>query len=529
MAYFIYDHALIISLVVLGFAVILGIATLFKIGPRWLLRLSSLPWLIAIPSLQSLIANFIDLTRLGLTLELLHRGLTALFWLVFAWFVVQLMRMIVARWSERPGAKKIRDIYVDIGSGLIFAAAGLYIMVGVFGKSPLGLVATSGTIGLLLGGGLQSSIKDLLAGLTLNLQGYILPGDWLHIRVMPADGNTFLDEHDDRMVLAQVETIDWRSVRLRQENGQYIIVPNAQMAASPVRQLNNLRGHFPLTLSVKLNASLVPERAKRLLAAAALDCTLLSIDAVPEVKLAGISQEDIVYEIGFWVDDLKNAKRVREDIIMAIAHHLSFAGLTISGKSAAEAAQYPFDAPHKPAREFIEHIDMFVPLVEDERAILAAKALERKFRAGETIVKQGDPGESLFALADGVATVRLNVQGTERTVARFRPGNVFGEMSFFTGEPRSATVAAATDVVVYEFTKEDLEPLLLSRPEMMQRFGTLLTARIQANRGDWERLINEAGNSRRSPAELVLQKMRNWFAKGQSDRDKAARSPEIRA
>ena len=520
MADFIYDHALTISLVVFTFAVILGIATLFKIGPRWLLRLSSLPWLVAIPSLQSLIANFINLTSVGLTLELLHRGLTALFSLVFAWFLVQLLRLGVATWGERRGTKKIRDIYLDIGSGLIFAVAGLYIMVGVFGKSPVGLVATSGTIGLLLGGGLQGSIKDLLAGLTLNLEGNVLPGDWVHIRVMPADGNTFLDETDDRMVLAQVETINWRSVRLRQENGQYIIVPNAQMAASPVRKLKNPRGHFPVSLSIKLNGSLVPERAKRLLTAAALDCTLLSIDVVPTVRLAGIADEDIVYEIGYWVDDLANARRVREEIIMAAAHHLSFAGLTVSGKSAAKVDKHPFDAPHKPAREFIEHISMFVPLVAEEREILAAKALERKFPAGDLIVKQGDPGDSLFALADGLATVRMNVQGTERTVARFRPGNVFGEMSFFTGEPRSATVAAATDVVVYEFTKEDLEPLLLSRPE---------TARIQANRGDWDRLIKEAGSSRRSPAELVLQKMRNWFAKGQADRAKTSQSTEARS
>ena len=63
-----------------------------------------------------------------------------------------------------------------------------------------------------------------------------------------------------------------------------------------------------------------------------------------------------------------------------------------------------------------------------------------QYAAGETIVRQGDSGRSLFVVVRGEASVRL--AGTDGEVARLRNGDVFGEMSLLTGEPRTATVLA---------------------------------------------------------------------------------------
>jgi CRP-like cAMP-binding protein len=47
---------------------------------------------------------------------------------------------------------------------------------------------------------------------------------------------------------------------------------------------------------------------------------------------------------------------------------------------------------------------------------------------------------------------------------RIAPGEVFGEMSLLTGQPRSATVTAALDAVIYEIRRDDLNPILRRRP-----------------------------------------------------------------
>ncbi len=66
--------------------------------------------------------------------------------------------------------------------------------------------------------------------------------------------------------------------------------------------------------------------------------------------------------------------------------------------------------------------------------------------AGEVIVSEGEPGDSLFVLASGEA--RVFVQGIDRhnrQVRQLAAGDFFGEISLLTGSPRTATVIAAAD------------------------------------------------------------------------------------
>jgi CRP-like cAMP-binding protein len=61
------------------------------------------------------------------------------------------------------------------------------------------------------------------------------------------------------------------------------------------------------------------------------------------------------------------------------------------------------------------------------------------------------------------------------------PGDIFGEMSLLTGQPRTATVRAATDAVVFEVAKEHLDPVLRRRPELAEGLAAMVAARLAAN------------------------------------------------
>ena len=78
---------------------------------------------------------------------------------------------------------------------------------------------------------------------------------------------------------------------------------------------------------------------------------------------------------------------------------------------------------------------------------MAACARERVFGAGQIIVRQGEAGDSMFLIGAGEARVTLEPSGQE--VARLGAGTYLGEMSMLTGDPRSATVSAVTDCVLY--------------------------------------------------------------------------------
>jgi CRP-like cAMP-binding protein len=127
----------------------------------------------------------------------------------------------------------------------------------------------------------------------------------------------------------------------------------------------------------------------------------------------------------------------------------------------------------------MRRIDLFSSLPDDRLQALATGLLPRLFAAGDTVVRKGDTGESMFVLMEGLLEVRADVgsPGTEQALAVIQPGEFLGEMSLLTGEPRMATVVALTEVVAWEITKDQMEPLLRSDPA----FGAVL-ARTLAER-----------------------------------------------
>ena len=90
------------------------------------------------------------------------------------------------------------------------------------------------------------------------------------------------------------------------------------------------------------------------------------------------------------------------------------------------------------------------------------------------IVKQGDPGDSIFAIADGTVRVTKEVaSGNVLELATLPAGSFFGEMALLTGGPRRATVSALTHVEVLELPRGALERLSSEAPtvaETLRRF-----------------------------------------------------------
>ena len=135
----------------------------------------------------------------------------------------------------------------------------------------------------------------------------------------------------------------------------------------------------------------------------------------------------------------------------------------------------PATLPADAVASALAQVDLFAPLDDDARRQLAARTHQRMFGTGEVIVRQGEAGASLFVVHQGEVVVRLDPDGRE--VARTRPGGVFGEMSLLTGDPRTATVAAACDSVVLEIDAAALRQVVLTHPEALDTLSRLVVER----------------------------------------------------
>lgn len=83
-----------------------------------------------------------------------------------------------------------------------------------------------------------------------------------------------------------------------------------------------------------------------------------------------------------------------------------------------------------------------------------AKPEIRKLAAGETLVEQGQPGEELFLLLDGV----LSVEVDGKSIAEVGPGAILGERAVLEGGTRTATLRALTPIRVAVATADQVSP-----------------------------------------------------------------------
>ena len=99
---------------------------------------------------------------------------------------------------------------------------------------------------------------------------------------------------------------------------------------------------------------------------------------------------------------------------------------------------------------------------------------------GSTIVRKGDDGDACYVLLEGRADVVL---GRGRPGAPMQPGAVFGEMALLDGAPRSASIVAVTDVVLFRLGRAKFAKLLRSEPSVALALLKTLAARLRAIQG----------------------------------------------
>lgn len=110
---------------------------------------------------------------------------------------------------------------------------------------------------------------------------------------------------------------------------------------------------------------------------------------------------------------------------------------------------------------------LFASLGHGELETMLESLELRDFEAGETIVEEGAPGDSLFAIVEGrVEVMRTLKTGRRRTVAVLEEGDFFGEMSLLSHVPRMATVRAFESTAVLELTRERLARIVQRHPSV---------------------------------------------------------------
>ncbi len=121
-------------------------------------------------------------------------------------------------------------------------------------------------------------------------------------------------------------------------------------------------------------------------------------------------------------------------------------------------------APQRVRTDTIESlalVPLFAGLARDAIEDVAATLVTRRFRRGEVIFHQGDPGNALFIVEAGVVKISLpSESGEEAILATLQAREFFGELALLDGAPRSATATAMEPTRLLVLPRERFRELL---------------------------------------------------------------------
>lgn len=387
------------------------------------------------------------------------------------------------------------DILTMVGILIVFIAVGKRA-----GFSVAGLITTSAVLTAVIGFSLQDTLGNVMGGLSVQLDKSIKVGDWVTLGPGQATG--------------RVSEIRWRYTAIETRNWDTVIIPNGALVKSNITILGRRTGEPQQTRrSVEFFVDFRTPPTEVIDAVeAALRRDLpprAAAEPAPHCLFFGVRDSYAQYVVRYWLTDLAVDDPPDSAVRVRVWYALRRAGIPLS-----IPASTVFLTPDTPERqqakaageqarrmEALSSVDLFRGLPEPLRQELAGKLVFAPFARGEAITREGDKDDGLYMLVDGEAAVRIGTGRDEREVARLVAGQFFGEMSLMTGEARTASVVAATDVVCYRIDKPAFQQVLREMPSIADQIAEILVMRRTA----LSQVRDEREEVKRSRAETAKQ------------------------
>ncbi len=153
---------------------------------------------------------------------------------------------------------------------------------------------------------------------------------------------------------------------------------------------------------------------------------------------------------------------------------------TTAQAPAAAAAPEPA-RPVTGTMHFLQRIKLFSALAPEECAEVVKRMKRRDFPPNHIIVREGQPGTSMFFITAGGVEVRKKDPhtGIDFLLTELGPGQNFGEMSLLTGKPRTATVSTNQPSTCAVLEQGDFHQLLMQYPKIGLALTTILAERVE--------------------------------------------------
>src|SRR5438477_1507381 len=356
----------------------------------------------------------------------------------------------------------VRNIFTLLAFAILF----LLLFKGVYNDYDLGaLFTTSALFGVIIGLALQDTLGNFFAGISLHADRPFQVGDVIVVTQQKLTG--------------VVESITWRAIKIRTFQNHIVLVANSTAAkeAIEVAPRDNLNARLVFFSTIYTDS---PAKTIHVVRESVRDADNVSDKITPIVRIRALGDSAIDWEIKYWLDDYAKYNDTDALVRQRVWYTLRRSGLTFAFPTRTLYLERSAPRAVTPGNEIADRlsaVDVFAPLSNDELRQLAEATVTHVFAPGETLIRAGDEGSSMFVVHSGKVAVQVSDRAGPRKVAELTEGNFFGEMALFTGEPRTANVVAMEETEVLEIGHAAMKQLFDTNPSLAESISLTIAER----------------------------------------------------
>jgi len=427
-------------------------------------------------------------------------------WLLFSFAVLRLTLymygdLFVVRWKKGSFPAAFKNIITAV----IIAGATIFLLKEILEVNVTSLIATTTVLTATIGLAFQSTLANMLAGLSIHLEKPLKQGDW--IMAGGHEGN--------------VLDITLRSTRMRTIENNEVFIPNSQVLSGAVVNYSLPEQMTIRKVSVGVSYHVAPNMVRKTVLDVLSEVSGVHAHPEPMVRVVNYGDFSVNYEIRYAIHEYHRYLEIESEIMSLLWYRFKRDGIeipfpiqTVHLKEITEESKR---AEHEHAvagtLALMGKVDFLSPLSQDERRKLVETVGVKDYAAGEVTFRQGDAGDSFYIIKKGAVDVIVEKAGGEGVVvATLGPGNFFGEMSLLTGATRTATIRVKEDAEFVVIDRESFRVTLAHNPSIAESLSRILAER-QAGLAAQREKLDSATLERRKRDESgqLLHNIREFF------------------
>jgi len=356
----------------------------------------------------------------------------------------------------------------DLTTSLIFIFFAMAALRLIFRIDLASILTTTTVLTAVVAFAMQATLANFVSGFYIQNDDNLSRNTWVS-----------LVEHD---ITGEIVNVGFRYTTLRTLDNHKVMLPNNYIMQNIVRVLGTRGGgeKSAVHLKVGLGYDLPPEKAIDMMGRILSQERYIVKAPGPVVIVNDFLDSSIEYDLKYYLDDYSSNRVTRGSVLKKIWYAVTREGYSIPfphREIIAKSAQEPFPEEKRTVLAALQRTEILQSLGEEEIRRLSEQVRVRVFGTGEVVVRQNDEGGSLFIVRRGSLDVHID----DAPVGTLREGDIFGEMSLLTGEKRKATVTAASEVRLVEISKEDIDPVIRAKPDLLEKLSAILARREESN------------------------------------------------